>query len=283
MIKSIETIPNDKIRKFNVVKEVMDKYVPDIDLGLNVPCKNGVRCCITGNPGSGKSNLLLNLFDKIYRGKFDNIYYFCPASSIESVFDHPFKNHDKVFNELNAGIINGIAGELETKKQAYSDYLDKMKERAGKKKKRPMKKSFLLFPSGDDSDESDEEIEPVELEYSCIIIDDMAGDLKNNKELIRALKKFLIRTRHLMCCFFITLQSYYLMEKQLRKLMNHAIMFKPTNNAEWVSFCKENLAFCESDSLKLHDYVFDQPYKHMDIDLESGEVFENFNKLDIKK
>ena len=83
------------------IKEVMDINIPNIN--PNIPSRNGFIYCLTGSGGSGKSSLLLSMFKstKFYRKKFDNIYLFTPRTSFLSVHDHPFKNHDKVFHELN--------------------------------------------------------------------------------------------------------------------------------------------------------------------------------------
>ena len=45
-------------------------------------------------------------------------------------------------------------------------------------------------------------------QYSCIIIDDFAADLKN-KDIVMQLNKMIIKARHLACSFIFTLQSFY--------------------------------------------------------------------------
>jgi Cdc6-like AAA superfamily ATPase len=86
-----ETInPNKEIQK--PIKEKQDIFIPDI-IDKNIPRRNGSIIIFTGSGGSGKTSLLLNMFksNKQYRGKFHNIYYFCPMASFLSVNKHPPK------------------------------------------------------------------------------------------------------------------------------------------------------------------------------------------------
>jgi hypothetical protein len=36
-------------------------------------------------------------------------------------------------------------------------------------------------------------------------------------------------------------------------------------------------------SIELHDYVFDAPYNHLDIDTVNNKTYKNFNMLDIEE
>ena len=134
----IDLIENKDLVKNKVYKEKMNIYIPDIPQYL--PNRNGSIINIIGSGGSGKSNLLNNLFKqtKYYKKKFHNIYYFCPSSSFCSIEKHPFEKHDKIFHELTVEILEDIYNELVNIK------------------------------------------EEGQIEYSCIIIDDFANKLKDN-------------------------------------------------------------------------------------------------------
>ena len=69
---------------------------------------------LTGSGGSGKTNLLLNLFKNrhCYRNKFHNLFYFCPEASFLSVLKHPFEKHDKVYHTMTVDILHSIYEEL---------------------------------------------------------------------------------------------------------------------------------------------------------------------------
>jgi hypothetical protein len=230
--------------------------------------------CLTGSGGSGKTSLLLNMMKspKLYRNKFHNIYYICPISSFLSVEHHPFEKHEKVYHELTVQLLEQIYTELIAKKEAFVEYEAKQKE----KRKLKGKQKEVIEDEDNNLSESEEEIK--ELEYSLIIIDDMADSLKNN-DIQKQLNKMIIKARHIMCSFIIPIQSYYYMPKILRKQLTYITIFKPKNVEEWNSIGKELLNLNKDDSLKLFDYIFDEPYTHLDIDLVNNKCYKNFNQL----
>jgi hypothetical protein len=138
-IINIKEYENTQIKKQKPIKEVMDIYIPDIAEGISR--RNGMIYLLVGSGGSGKSSLVLNAFKKSgpYHRKFHNLYYFCPSTSFDSVQNHPFKDHDRVYHEMNYDILEELKNELVKIKK-------------------------------------DNEEEP---EYNCVIIDDFANDLKD--------------------------------------------------------------------------------------------------------
>ena len=228
------------------LKEIMDVYIPNID--RNLSSKNGSIYAIIGSPGSGKSNLLFIILfknNKYYRSKFDNLYLITPESSFLSLQKHPFGSHDKVFHELDSDILEVIFDELlELKKQAIEE-------------ERP-------------------------IEHSCIIIDDFADGLKD-KTIIRTLKKLLIKSRHINTFFIFTLQGYSMFPLVLRKLITNISLFKPKNNAETESIRTELLNMNKDEFQVLTNYIYDQPYNHLDVDTNTMEIRKNFNLLNIEK
>ena len=277
-IKEIVEVKNKEMIKMTPVKERQDINIPDIT-NENISKRNGMVYCLTGSGGSGKTSLLLNMMrsPKLYRNKFHNIYYICPISSFLSIEKHPFEKHDKVFHELTTKLLESIYNDLIAKKEAFVEYELKQKEK--KKLKNKSKPERLGIEGGsDDGNDSESDDEPKELEYSCIIIDDMADALKNN-DITKQLNKMIIKARHIMCSFIIPIQSYYYMPKILRKQLTYITIFKPKNIEEWNSIARELLNLNKDDSLKLFDYIFDEPYTHLDIDLVSNKCYKNFNEL----
>jgi hypothetical protein len=214
-----------------------------------VPNRNGFIWVLCGSGGSGKTNVLLNFFKSkdLYRGKFANIYYICPQSSYLSVQDHPFEKHtpERVFHELNEGTLDKIHNELKDIKVENAEGL-------------------------------------YEYQYNCCIIDDMADSLKD-ADIQRKLNEMLIKARHLSCAFIFTLQSYYYFPKILRKQITNISIFKPKNAEEWDSIAKEILKMKKDDALSLSNYVFSEPYSHLDINTIDDSLYRNFNKLEISK
>ena len=249
-IIDIEEIKNIKIPKFKPIKESQEIYIPGIE-AANISKRNGMIYVLTGSGGSGKTNLLLNLFKNrhCYRGKFNNIYYFCPQSSFLSVIRHPFEKHNKVYHELTVEILMSIYEQLNDLKE------------------------------GKDKTDSDSDDEP---EYNCIIIDDFADVLKS-KDIISMLNTFIIKARHLRCAFIFTLQSYYYMPKIIRKQVTYITIFKPKNVAEFDSIARELLNLNKDDALKLYNYIYDQDYSHLDLDTVQNKIYKNFNELILKE
>jgi hypothetical protein len=236
----------NNLPKTKALKEIMEIYVPNID--RNLPSKNGSIYAIIGAPGSGKSNLLFStLFKNLnyYRSKFDNLYLITPESSFLSLQKHPFKDHDKVFHELDKATLEVIFEEiLEYKKQALED-------------DRP-------------------------IEHSCLIIDDFADGLKD-KDIIMSLKKLLIKSRHINCFFIFTLQAYNLFPLVLRKLITNITLFKPKNNVETESIRAELLHMGRDEFQELTNFIYDEPYNHLDYDTNTMELRKNYNLLNIEK
>lgn len=240
--------PNKEMPKLTPVKEVMNIIIPDIIEG--VPNRNGFIWVLTGSGGSGKTSLLLNFFrtKQLYKAKFSNLYYICPQSSFLSVQKHPFEKHDpsKIYHDLTENVLDEI----------YSELKDIKVENV----------------------EADKE----DYQYNCVIIDDMADSLKN-VEIQKKLSQMLIKARHLSCAFIFTLQSYHYFPKILRKQITNLTIFKPKNNEEMESIAKEVLHMKKDDGLKLYEYVFNEPYTHLDVDTLTDTLYKNFNKLTIEK
>jgi hypothetical protein len=225
----------------------MNLLIPNIIEG--VPNRNGFIWVLAGSGGSGKTNVLLNFFKSkdLYRGKFANIFYICPQSSYLSVQDHPFEKHtpERVFHELNIETLDNIHSELKDIKIENAEGL-------------------------------------YEYQYNCCIIDDMADSLKD-ASIQRKLNEMLIKARHLSCAFIFTLQSYYYFPKILRKQITNISIFKPKNSEEWDSIAKELLKMKKDDALQLNDYVFSEPYSHLDINTIDDSISKNFNHLEISR
>jgi hypothetical protein len=271
-IKGIAEISNPNNMTLKPIKEVQDIYIPDV-INQNISRRNGMVYALSGSGGSGKTSLLLNMFKSklMYRNRFNNIYYICPSSSFLSVHNHPFEKHDKVYHELTVEILEGIYNELIAKKEAYAEYFEKKKNKKNKKDK---------IINDEEGQESEEEEEP-ELEYSCIIMDDMASSLKDN-DINKQLNKMIIKARHIMCGFIFTLQSYLYFPKILRKQLTYITIFKPKNVEEWNSAAQELMNVNKDDALTIFNYVFSEPYAHIDIDLVNNKYYKNFNELKIE-
>jgi hypothetical protein len=239
-IQSINEITNTELPK--KIKPIKEKMDIKIpDIIDGVPNRNGFIWVLTGSGGSGKSSLLLNFFKS------------------KELYKNKFHN---IFYIC-----------------PMSSYLSV--------EKHPFEKHDKVYHDLDESllDTIYDELKEIkknseELEYSCVIIDDMADALKNN-DIQKKLSTMLIKARHLSCAFIFTLQSWFYFPKILRKQITNISIFKPKNVEEWDSIAKELLHLKKDDAIKIYDYVFDAPYNHLDIDTIQDKLYKNFNYLNI--
>ena len=266
IITDIELIPNPHNKKMRPIKEKQGIYLDVIN--PNISRRNGMVCVYTGSGGSGKSSLMLNQFkDKNqYKKVFNNIYYFCPSASFNSVDKHPFEKLPNVYHTLDTATLSEIYEELVSKK----DDATKKKE-----KKEPI---AILGENEELESESEDE---KEIQYSALVIDDFADSLKD-PDIQRFLNKMIIKARHLCCSFFITLQAYSYCPKILRKQITYITIFKPKNYQEYESIALEMFNLNKADALTLYDYIFDKPYTHLDYDTITNQIYKNYNRLKIK-
>ncbi len=234
----ITEIENKTLPKIKKIEERMSVFIPGIN--NTIPNRNGNITVMCGPPGSGKTNLLMNMFKStdFYQKKFNNVYLVSPESSFLSITKHPFADHDKVYFELTEDLIDGI----------YDELLE-------------LKKSEK------------------KIQYSCLIIDDFASDIKQ-KNIQSALKRLLVKSRHVSCSVIFTLQSFNLMPLTLRKLVTNLILFKPKNNKETESL-NEILNMKQDEIHTLLRYGFDELYNFISIDTNSGDIRKNWNLLEI--
>ena len=274
-IVSINETENPIRSRMIPIKEKQDIYIPNI-VDKNIPNRNGMITVYTGSGGSGKTSLMLNMFQNKnrYRGKFDNIYYICPMASFLSVDKHPFEGHDKVYHELTLDVLEEIYQSLIKIKTDKEDIKQRNKDRKNKK--------GTDFHEEEEGDEVGEKEKELPIQYSCIIIDDFADTIKE-VDIQRQLNKMLIKARHLCCAFCFTLQSYFMMPKLFRKQITNIIIFKPKNVEEWYTISSELMNLSKTDAMLVFNYIFNEPYAHLDIDTVLNKYYKNFNALEFLK
>eukprot|EP01038_Epipyxis_sp_PR26KG_P016503 gene16503-22527_t len=117
-------------------------------------------------PIKEKQDLLIpDIVDKNIPNRNGFIYVLSGSGGSDK---HPFEKHDKVYHELTVELLQEIANNLLEFK------LEKEKKKIEKEKKD--KKNF----EGEvDEISSDDEDDTPDIQYSCVVIDDMADSLKN--------------------------------------------------------------------------------------------------------
>lgn len=113
---------------------------------------------------------------------------------------------------------------------------------------------------------------------NCILFDDQTAYLKN-KDVKKLLKELIFNRRHLRCSVYFLVQTWYSIEKDIRKLFNNIFLFKTSRAEQEVIF--EEVLDDEKKSLipQINKIVYDKPYKYLFIDTDSQRLFSGFDEI----
>jgi len=113
---------------------------------------------------------------------------------------------------------------------------------------------------------------------NCIIFDDMTAYLKN-KDVKKLLKELIFNRRHLRCSVYFLVQTWYSIEKDIRKLFNNIFLFKASRTEQEVIF-EEVLDETKKALIpQINKIVYDKPYKYLFIDTDGQRLFSGFDEL----
>jgi len=192
-----------------------------------------------GKPGSGKTSLLISMLkgkgkNKIYRKVFNNVLVVMPSSSIQSMKNNIFKDHDesKMYDELNLENMN--------------DIYEKLK----------------LFSEDN--------------ENTLLIMDDVGATLKDNN-IQKTLKTIIYNRRHLKCKIIMLVQSYISLNREIRKLINNCIMFKPSK-VEMENFIHELFETKKEYVLDLL-HLYKNKGDYLLLNIENQRIYHKFDEI----
>jgi len=92
-----------------------------------------------------------------------------------------------------------------------------------------------------------------ENESTLIIMDDVGAELKN-VEIQKILRQIIYNRRHLKCSIIMLCQSFLSIPREIRKLINNAILFKPPKT-EWKILCMSYLNKRRIKYLNYYNYI----------------------------
>ena len=114
-------------------------------------------------------------------------------------------------------------------------------------------------------------------ERSLIIFDDVQKALKN-VDILRAFNNIVANQRHLRVVNFIMLQNYIALDPKLRDLINNVILFKLGKRQTERIF--DELIESHKDKFDvIRDFVFNEPYQWMFINIVSQRIFKKFDEV----
>lgn len=112
---------------------------------------------------------------------------------------------------------------------------------------------------------------------NCIVIDDMTAYLKN-QDVKQLLKELIFNRRHLRTTVIFLVQTWYSIEKDIRKLFSNIFCFR-VSKQELTNIMDEVV---ESKAKYMNDIakiVFDEPYKYLFINVNTQRLFDGFDEL----
>ena len=112
---------------------------------------------------------------------------------------------------------------------------------------------------------------------NTIIFDDMGAYLKDNATK-KILKEMVYNRRHKHLSIFFLVQTWFSVEKDLRKLFSNMFIFRVSKN-ELTNIFEEVVEQKKEIITDLTKLVFDVPYNFLFINTDSGRLFRNFDEI----
>jgi len=126
-----------------------------------------------------------------------------------------------------------------------------------------------------------ENLELAESEFdegnNCIIFDDMGAYLKDN-EIRKKLKEMIMNRRHKHLTIYFLVQTWYSIEKDIRKLFSNIFVFK-VSKKELENIFEEVVERPKEIVLPISKLVYDKPYQFLFINIDSGRLFKNWDEI----
>ena len=200
---------------------------------------------LIGSAGSGKTSLMVNFLtnDNMYHKAFDHVHMVCPKNSLKSLKDDIWDGHPP--DKMHHTLDFGTLNFIQ--QQCLERSVEK-----------PKAKNTLL------------------------IIDDMTIHLKK-KEIEAKLRDLIYNRRHLHLSIMVLVQSYNAMPLDLRKTLSHFFLFRPRNKKEAELIWEELMFVPKNTGAALLRYTFRDKYDFLMGDCNAGELYRNFNLIDISE
>jgi len=112
---------------------------------------------------------------------------------------------------------------------------------------------------------------------NCIIIDDFGAYLKN-KDIKKKLKEMIMNRRHKHLTIWFLCQSWFSIEKDIRKLFSNLFIFKVAKK-ELETIFEEIIERDKDLVLPISKLVYDKPYEFLFVNIDSGRLFKGFDEI----
>lgn len=224
--------------KFNVDGKFNDKIKPPFP-------NSSFFLTIIGKPGSGKTNLLVNMLTNknIYKRVFDKVLLVMPKNSIKSLKNNIFEDlpESQQFNELSPDVFEAIKHF-----RAEFDAIDE--------EKRTRSKNMLL------------------------ILDDVTAQLKE-KENQKLLIELSTNRRHLKLSIILISQYLRAIPRCVRSQTTTLVYFKPANELDNNIVRDEYINLPKETFNNLMRFVFQNQHDFLFVDKNNESYYKNLNKI----
>ena len=114
-------------------------------------------------------------------------------------------------------------------------------------------------------------------ENSCIIFDDQTAYLKDNS-IKKLLKEIIMNRRHLYVSVFFLAQTYFSVDKEIRRLFSNIFIFKVAKDT-MKSIFEELIEGRAKNAEEIVNLVFNKKYNYLFINIESQRMFKQFDEI----
>ena len=115
---------------------------------------------------------------------------------------------------------------------------------------------------------------------NCIIFDDMGAYLKNH-DIKKLLKEIVMNRRHKHVSIYFLVQTYFSIEKDIRKLFSNLFIFKVSKH-ELNTIYDELIEHKREYVDEIIKLVYNKPYNYMFVNTDTQRIFSNFDELIIE-
>jgi hypothetical protein len=118
-------------------------------------------------------------------------------------------------------------------------------------------------------------------ETTLLIMDDVGASMKN-KLIKNTMRKIIYNRRHLKCQIICLLQSFLSLEKEIRKLFNNVIMFKPSK-VEFQNLFDELFENDKEIAMDVMKLTFDEPHNYLMLNVDNQRMFKMYDEIIINE
>ena len=117
-------------------------------------------------------------------------------------------------------------------------------------------------------------------ETTLLLLDDIGASLKNN-EIQKLLRKIIYNKRHLKCHIIMLLQSCLSCPREVRKMCDSVVIFKPSK-IEAEVMMNELFEYTKEDTLNIIKYAFTKPHDYLMLNITNQKMYKDYNEIILK-